>query len=665
MTDAFAAPAPTDTAAEFERNLEKLEAARPFGKSVHQSRLLALAQKLLLSEEGIDFLYELAPRCEAGGLFLGGDWEHPSTLEPALVRGTLTSSGLYPALECLSELRFLAVARGRLSHPELTPEGARAFLEDVVARNLDFPFPEATEITREAGLRAERLQRFYTFVIERLGMEGILTALVAECERVLLQRPIMVQRAEEMLQTAAHILPEEPSADEDETRRFARWMVGALRGPTPLSRTHPDPQSYRQALAGADDEALSAEAAAFGSAMDQSGLVSRSHAVLLRHVAERQPALLADALALNRIGRTSLEEYLPLVRKIIDHAVLPETSRCIYGLSRLLNRGILFFQPVAPGLQDLLVLEVHPEVAELLRTASGLADPPDANVLLLAGTLSVIGQPRGVDQGHNPTCQSARAISLWSLNDVGYLLDLISRAAAENEVIMHFEGAAIRSGALPPGLAEQLHTELDPVSLVLTPHLDRIYMEMGRRTIGRSEDGHRWINPEFHGWWVYRGFASLIDPASEGVQHFEHFVRLFHAAYHPLYNGGRDLVYAQPCGVVSTDTAGDFVGYHAVSIQRVALDPHGVWRVYFFNPNRDKGQNWGQGIVTSTSNHGEWEGESSLPFEQFLMRLYVFHYKRVELGDTALVPQETVEAVRGTVAAGWAAARPWLDGERE
>ncbi|MDZ7771119.1 MAG: hypothetical protein U5K38_19815 [Woeseiaceae bacterium] len=68
----------------------------------------------------------------------------------------------------------------------------------------------------------------------------------------------------------------------------------------------------------------------------------------------------------------------------------------------------------------------------------------------------------------------------------------------ENDVVMHFEGDAVRSSELTFGLAEELHTELDPVSLVLTPHLDKIYMEMSRRTIGRGEDGHRWVNPEFH-----------------------------------------------------------------------------------------------------------------------------------------------------------------------
>jgi len=403
----------------------------------------------------------------------------------------------------------------------------------------------------------------------------------------------------------------------------------------------------------------------FGRSMNDTGLVSRPHATLLQFLVDTNRKLLPPALALNRVGRTSLAEYQALVIDIIRHAVMPDTARCIYGLSRMLNRGILFFEPVAPGLRRLMVTAIKPSIAELLQTASQLPSPPDASALLMAGTLSVIGQPCGVDQGHNPTCQAARAISLWSHNDVGYLLELVTRAARDDEIIMHFEGDTIRSGELSFGLAEELHTELDPVSLVLTPHLDKIYMEMSRRTIGRNDDGHKWVNPEFHGWWVYRGFASLVDAATDGIKDLDGFVRAFYASYHPVYNGGRDLVYAQPCGVVSTTTDGQFVGWHAVSIQRIATDPDGNWRVYFFNPNHDKGQNWGQNIVTSTCDAGEYEGESSLPFAQFVMRLYVFHFKRSEIGDMDAVGDGVIAEVREAIAESWAADREWLDVDRQ
>ncbi|MDZ7643624.1 MAG: hypothetical protein U5K76_04945 [Woeseiaceae bacterium] len=424
---------------------------------------------------------------------------------------------------------------------------------------------------------------------------------------------------------------------------------------------HPEDGDYLDALAALSGDDLLAEAEALGERMDHTGLVSRSHVLLLRHLAEHAPDLLPAALGLDRVGETSLAEYRFLVQSLIAHAVTPATARCVYALSRLLNRGILFFQPVAPGLRRLMVCPIAGPVAELLQNATELADPPPAEVLLLAGTLCVLGQPRGMDQGHNPPARPHAPISLWSQNDVGYLLELITVAARDNDIVMHFEGDEIRSSNLVFGLAQELHTELDTVSLVLTPHLDKIYMEMSRRTIGRGEDGHRWVNPEFHGWWVYREFAAVVDQSTNSIRRFDEFARLFHVAYHPEYNGGRDLVYAQPCGVVSTGPAADFVGWHAVSIERVARDEDGAWRVYFFNPNRDKEQDWGQGIVASTSDHGEWEGESSLPFEQFLSRLYVFHYKLVEIGDPDAVPAEAIARIRTAVAESWAEDRAWLD----
>ena len=555
-------------------------------------------------------------------------------------------------------MRSLAIAAGEADGREgFGRDEARQFLEAVLAQNLDLLFPPATEAAREqAGLMGERLSRLFRFLLAELGADGILGAMVEEVERVLLQRPIMIQRVERLLHAASEAL--ERVEVDDEAVIEARRLIAALHGPSACAAAR-SLDEYRDAIAALEPEDLDEEARIFGDAMAGTGLVSPQHAVLLRYLVDQAPELLPDALALDRVGQVSLEENRGLIAEIIRFAIRPETARCIYGLSRLLERGTLFFPPVAPGLRRLMVLPIHPEVERQLQEASEWPDPPPGKVLLLAGTLSVLGQPRGVDQGHNPTCQAARAISMWAQNDVGYLLELIARGARDDELVMHFEGDAIHSGELSFGLAQTLHTELDPVSLVLTPHLDRIYMEMSRRTIGRVGDGHRWVNPEFHGWWVYRGFDEVLDEVDGGIRECDEFIRLFHAAYHPEYNGGRQLVYVQPCGVAVTDHDGNFVGWHAIAIQRVARDADGVWRVYFFNPNRDKGQNWGQGVVTSTHDHGEFEGESSLPFEQFASRLYVFHYKDIELGDPDAVPADTVASIRDAIAASWAAKLTW------
>ncbi len=647
---------------QFEHALETMAAARSFAKPMHQNKLFSLAQKILKAPGGVAALYPCAARFDDAGLFWGSDWENPGHLQPALTRGSLQGEGQLPALECLSQLRMLAIAMGASEAPDFSATQARDFLQDTLARNLDLLFPAATEASREqAAPLAGAVQQLFEFIVAQLGIRGVLTAMVDEAERVLLQRPIMTDRVTSILRAAQMALPTQPDADEDAVTTRARAFIRASTAPSPLASANPEPHAYAAALSGLDATALANEARIFGNSMDTTGLVAPLHASLLRHLLGTAPEHLPEALALKRIGLTCFEEYPLLVKELIMHAVFPETAQCIYGLSRMLERGIMFFQPVVPGLRRLMLLPVRPEVAEQLQSASGQAAPLSASALLMSGTLSVLGQPRGVDQGHNPTCQSARAISLWSQNDVGFLLELIARAARDADVVMHFEGAALRSSELSFGLAQTLHTELDPVSLVLTSHLDKIYMEMSRRTIGRGEDGHKWVNPELHGWWVHRGFAALIDLATDAIQNFDAFVRRFYAAYHPQYNGGRALVYAQPCGVVVTNHTGEFVGWHAVSIQRVENDPDGICRVYFFNPNRDKGQNWGNGVVTSTCDCGEQEGESSLPFEQFASRLYVYHYKRRELGDAAAVPAEDIAGIREAVATSWAQDRDWVE----
>jgi len=645
---------------QFDTSLQAMTQARSFAKPMHQNKLFSLSQKMLKAQGGVAALYKFAPRFDSAGLFWGSDWENPKQLQPALARGSLLAEGQLPALECLSELRMLAIAMQESEYPEFTAEQAREFLEDTLARNLDLMFPAATEASREqAAPMAQAVQQHFKFIAEKIGTSGILQAMVEEAERVMLQRPIMTDRVISILRAAEQALPAKAQADEGEINQKARALIDASKTPSALSKNHPQAQEYVKALSGLDDDALAYEAKSFGTSMDLTGLVAPLHANLLRHLAELAPQHLAEALALKRIGLTSLEEYPLVVNELIKHAVFPETAQCIYGLSRMLDRGIMFFQPVVPGLRRLMLLPIVPEVVEALQSASEHANPPSASALLVSGTLSVLGQPRGVDQGHNPTCQAARAISLWSHNDVGYLLELIARAARDADVIMHFEGEALRSSELSFGLAQTLHTELDAVSLVLTSHLDKIYMEMSRRTIGRGEDGHKWVNPELHGWWVHRSFAALVDSATGAIHEFDSFMRNFYAAYHPSYNGGRDLVYAQPCGVAVTNHSGEFVGWHAVSIQRVQHDPEGVCRVYFYNPNRDKGQNWGQGLVTSTCNNGEREGESSLPFEQFASRIYVYHYKRRELGDINMVPAQNIADIQAAVAASWAKDRTW------
>ncbi len=228
-------------ARDFEQVLDRLQDTRAFAKGVHQTRLFSVAMKLLKEPGGVDVLYGYAARFDAAGVFTGGVWDQPDDLQPKLARMALLGEGMNPPVECLSELRLLAIAQGAYAHPTMTPTAARAFVEQVLAQNLDLLFPAATEAAREqSGANAQRIRPLFVFLSEQLGTAGILAALVAEAERVLSQRPIMVERVETLLHAAARSLPAgDPSAHEPAVAR-AQALVAALEGPTHLCQSHVD-----------------------------------------------------------------------------------------------------------------------------------------------------------------------------------------------------------------------------------------------------------------------------------------------------------------------------------------------------------------------------------------------------------------------------------------
>ena len=88
-------------------------------------------------------------------------------------------------------------------------------------------------------------------------------------------------------------------------------------------------------------------------------------------------------------------------------------------------------------------------------------------------------------------------------------------------------------------------------------------------------------------------------------------------------------------------------------------------RVYFFNPNNDSGQDWGQGITCSIRGHGELRGEASLPIDEFASRLYAFHYDPLELGDLDAVPEADIARVVTLGRGSWAAPGPEKAGAPE
>lgn len=643
--------------ADFDQALGELEETPSFAKPNHQQRCFDLALRLIKLEDGVAPLVARAHRLEVAGVFAGSDWARAEHLQPGFVASSLAAGGATLAVELLSELRFLAILRKEQAHDAVSPADARAFLEEVLALNVDRLFPSSDEVTRsESPTTIDAVRRFFLQLAGELGPSAIVGGIVDEIDRILAQRPIRVDRAVEMLRAVRRMAEAEPDAAFDER---GRQLLSAEEGASPTAAANPDPEAYRAAIADRDAAALADEARVLGEAMWLSGLVCPQHAVLLREVAERAPEHVATALGLGPLGRAALENYQSFVVDLIRAAIRPSTAQAVYGLACLLTGGAIFFPPVPSGLRRLQQVPILSRAVEQLRGDDAGADF-DPRAALIAGTIQVLGQPLGVGQGDNPTCQSARAISLWAQVDPGFLLDILIQAVVHGQILTQFEGTSIRSREAMAAAPKVFDMDLDPVSRVLVPHLDAVYARMSELVVGRGEDGHKWINPEFHGWWNCRGFAIAVNFATGAIHGFDDFCRLFHACYHPDYCGAFPLAYPQPAGIASTNCFGRFVGWHAVTIERVDRDGDGVVRVYFYNPNNDGGQRWGPELVTSTHGHGEFAGESSLPFADFAARCYLFHYHEHDHGDPAVVPEEEVLRIRLAVAGSWGAEKQWL-----
>ncbi|MCA9669227.1 MAG: hypothetical protein KC503_26705 [Myxococcales bacterium] len=640
--------------------LEHLAEAKPFAKSIYQTDVFQIAEALMNAEGGLDALYSRAHRFDAAGVFEGGPWLDASKLQPPLVEGSLKARGVYPVVETLSELRVLAIARGRVEAGATTMsrEDAVEFLQDVMALNLEFIFPADTEEERISGgpHRASNI-RLFGLIAREIGLRSLLADVVDEIEQISAQRPINCARLTRMVDMATRI-----PADAVEPAVAERLQVfaSAAHAPTPLSVELSDLAAYRQALKDCDAAKLDAEARMFADSINETGLVAPHHAVLVRRVCAQAPELLGVALGLGAQGRAELEAQQELVLRLCKVAILPATAQAIYGLAGVLKRAMLSRSEVAAGLQRLVSLDLQSDVRRTLLARRAHRDGVTANALLVAGALSVLGRPLGVGQGNNPTCQAARGISLWSQHAPGYLLEMLISAARDGLVEKDFEGERLKSSDIEHGLVLRLDTDLDPVSLVLVPHLDRLYSLMMKRVATRSEDGHKWVNPAFYGRWVPHGFASVFaDVAQTTVAEHDDFVRRFYATHHPAYNEGHDLMYPNPVGLCITNARGDYLGPHAVSLLRVGEDPHGALRVYFFNPNNEGRQDWGHGVRPSIRGNGESEGESSLPFHQMVTRLYAFHYNPYEEGDAFAVPPETLQEVEQAARGSWGRAFSW------
>lgn len=654
---ASGAASPEFDEAAFERALDALEEAPGFAKSRYQTEVFRLATAALESADGLARLRRLAPRFDAAGVFHGGPWEHVDRLLPELVGSGLRGEGVYPTLEALSELRLLAIAAGEAKSEAATPEEARDFLRQVIGLNLDLLFGDGD--TEESRLRPrlfERARRLIALVHAETPAEGLGLQVLSEIEQRAAQRPIQTAVLHRLIELAKRI----PDLDEERVRPRLDEFIGAVGLPTALAAESGSLAAYREKLRGLPEEAVEKEAARHGRLLQGTGLSNGYHAVLLRHV-RRDPGLLCEALGLGDAGRADLEQSTTLVRSLVSTAIHPATCEAIHGLSRLLERSLLTRPDVSAGLEKLIDLDLRSEVRALLLDHLPRGSGVTANGALLAGAVSILGLPLGIGQGANPTCVAARALSLWSQHAPGYLLELVVSAARDGTIEMPFEGQPIASHQIAGGLAGGAvqGAGLDPISRVLVPHLDRIYDEMMKRASMRGEDPHKWVNPALYGRWVPNGFASTFDLSGRIVVDYPEFLRLFFATHHPSYADDAQLIYPNPVGLLITDVHGNLLGYHAVSILRVASDGEGELRVYFYNPNDEGRQRWGRGVEPTVRGHGEEPGESSLPFEQFAAHLYAFHYNPYEVGDGYAVSEETIASIEAHVRETWGRDFTW------
>lgn len=642
----------------FLQALEALEQAEPFAKAKYQTEVVRRATDLFESDEGLHIVRKQAYRFDSAGVFHAGPWEHPDRLLPELVGGGLRAEGQYPSLEMLSELRVLSIAARDSEHPNFSAEQALSFLRTVMGLNLDLLYGSETEESRLRPKVYARARRLLALIEKEIGAEGLLEQVLDDIDARLAQRPIDVSPTLKMIEQAKHI----PSGFDAKLVARLDRLLKATGPPTPLAEKAGSPTNYRNLLSKVTSQELQNEAKVVGKLLTLTGLASEYHAILCQHVLKNDDtAILAIALDLTEVGQAHMEQNREQVLELMRLTIFPATSWIIYGWQQMLERMLLARPEVADGLTKLSNLDLCPQAQQVIKKNLPRGSGISANAAIVGGVVAMLGQPLGVGQGNNPTCQGARALSLWSLHDPGYLIQLLTSAARDNTVEFLFEGTPIYSGAIGGGVAEgKFDLRLDPVSQILVPHLDRIYDEMMRRAALRGEDPHKWVNPALYGRWVPNSLISPFNLINQTVVGYEDFLRLFYATHHPKYDGGHDLVYPNPVGLLITNVHGRFLGYHAVSIQRVAEDQEGKIRVYFFNPNNEGRQNWGKGVEPSVVGHGEIPGESSLPFDHFAAHLYAFHYNQMEVGEPKNVPDETIAEVTTHAREGWGQAFTWL-----
>lgn len=647
----------------FDESFEEFKSASELTKKEKAQKLISQVDILSKTREGLKYLYNRSLEIEAAGFFADTAWHDPEKLAPVLVKGTLTAGSSAASYEIMSELRMLAHTKSDTNNgSKISKKDAEAYLEEVLVHNLEFAFQELTEETRTvmSPQEVKRIYNLFNLLVAETGLHGIKDKLAEEIQLICEQRPVVTRKAREIIHMVSSKMELDPTEESD---KRLLYYVHAVKSPTALAKQYPDPEEYAEAIKKLNARELLEEAEKLAAPMRATGLATPFMAAMLLHLTVEEQDLIPKALLLNKRGQAEWSKHKDLIAKLLGEVVSIDSFQCIYGLARVLEKSLLSRNAVKASLNNLRMISINPQVEKrILKCQTKPRKTVTAKQYLIAATLRVLGQPLGIGQGNNSTCQSARGISMWSQHSPAKLINMIITVAAQNNLILRFENMDLESNKLVKGLVDKLDYNLDAVSAVLVPHLDKIYNEMMRIASGRGEDPHKWVNPALYGHWIHIGFASAYSYLTNSIQDFKGFVRLFYAGLHPEYNGGREIVYPNPLGIFVTSRAGAMIGFHAVSLLHVGKDEEGVMRAYFLNPNNEGRQNWGQGIKPSVYGHGEKHGESSLPFHQFAARVYAFHFNSLETkAHLESVPDEEIEKVETLARESWGKSYIWSE----
>ncbi len=646
----------------FDEVFSEFAAATVLTRPEKAKKVMGQIDLLTVSEEGIAEVYGRIPELTEAGIFEGSAWADPSKLVPSLVNGTYKSGHPNSTIELLSELRMLAIAKGDMPSKVVSQDDAEHYIQEVFVANLEFVFNDPQEETRLVMNEHElnKVHGLFNFLSKHTSFDTIKGALAEELTLICAQRPVVTEKQRKIIAMVKDKIELNPEKPEDVAllnlqRTIYRPTEGSV---------GKDFNEYREFIATLDNSTLYAEAKAMGESMLEFGLVSQYQAVLLTFlIKENHLKTVPACLGLNPTGEARWNELTDYVSELILETIHPYNAQCIYGLSKMMENGVLSREAVRSGLSNLMNIEIHPEVEKrIFKSTRTPHEKISARQYLIGSLLRILGQPLGVGQGNNPTCQSARGISMWSQHAPAKLIHMVQTAAEHNDLSFRFEGEEIKYSTSAVGLVHNLDHNLDAVSVTLVPMLDKIYNEMMRRASGRGEDPHKWVNPALYGQWIQIGFASAYDNLSFAIVDFDGFMRIFYAMCHPEFNGGHRLVYPNPVGIFITSAKGEMLGFHAVSLLRVDETEKGELRAYFLNPNNEGRQDWGQQIKPSVYGNGEHPGESSLPLHHFAARVYAFHYNNLEAHQRTLdIPAEAIEKVSKLARESWGKAYTWLE----